>query len=171
MGSVRRFGIGVFACAVAFCALPGAARAEGSIKLLRSLGFAEESFVRPEVKSECKLESRLPQWIQEYAHGNGIQVELVDALPKSGRVLEVQIADTIETGNAWTGRQKGLEIRGRLFDGGELVGSFRGRRMTMGGFMGGYKGACSFFGRCAKTLGRDVADWLKAPAKDSMIGG
>jgi hypothetical protein len=157
-------------CAV-LCALPGAALAGESIKLLRSLGFAEGAFVRPEVKSECNLEERLPESIQAYARKNGIEVELVDVLPSSGRVLELEISDAIESGNAWTGRQKGLVIQGRLLENGAPVGNFRGRRMTSGGMFGGYKGACAFFGRCAKTLGHDVADWLVSPTQNSNIGG
>jgi hypothetical protein len=170
MRSVLGLGIRIVACAV-LCALPGAAAAGDGIKVLRSVGFAEGAFVRPAVQSECKLNDRLPQWIQEYAQKNGIEIELVDALPKTGRVLELEIADAIETGNAWTGRQKGLVIQGRLLDDGALVGSFRGRRMTSGGFFGGYKGACAFFGRCAKTLGHDVADWLQSPSQGASIGG
>jgi len=170
MRSVHRLYIGIAVCA-ALCALPGAAVAGGSIKLLRSVGFAEGAFVRPAIKSECNLENRVPEWIQQYAQKNGIEVELVDALPATGSVLELEIADAIETGNAWTGRQKGLVIQGRLLEDGELVGNFRGRRMTSGGFFGGYKGTCAFFGRCAKTLGHDVAEWLQSPGKSSNIGG
>jgi hypothetical protein len=170
MRFVHRLYIGIAICAALF-ALPGAAVAGGSIKLLRSIGFAEGAFVRPEVRSECKLEDRVPQWVQQYAQKHGVQIELVDALPDAGLVLELEIADAIEMGNAWTGRQKGLVIQGRLLENGELVGDFRGRRMTTGGFFGGYKGTCAFFGRCAKTLGSDVAEWLRQPTKSSNIGG
>ena len=170
MRSVHRLGIAIFAWA-ALCALPGAAVAGGTIKVLRSVGFAEGTIVRPAIKSECKMEGHLPRAVQAYAQKNGIEVELVDALPDTGRVLELEITDAIEMGNAWTGRQKGLVIQGRLLEDGALVGNFRGRRMTTGGFFGGYKGTCAFFGRCAKTLGHDVADWLKSPGKDSSIGG
>jgi hypothetical protein len=157
-------------CAL-LCAQAGSARAGESIKLRRSLGYAEGAFVRPEIQSECKLAERLPASVQAYARKNGIEIELVDVLPSSGRVLELEISDAIEMGNAWTGRQKGLVIQGRLLENGAPLGNFRGRRMTSGGLFGGYKGTCSFLGRCAKTLGRDVADWLKAPAENSNIGG
>jgi hypothetical protein len=170
MRFVHRLYVAVFTCA-AVAALPGAALAGGSIKLLRTVGYAEEAFVRPEIRSECQLESKVPEWIQLFAAKKGIQIELVDALPQTGQVLQLEIADAIETGNAWTGRQKGLVIQGRLLEDGQLKGNFRGRRMTTGGFFGGYKGTCSFLGRCAKTLGSDVADWLRSPAKSSNIGG
>jgi hypothetical protein len=170
MRFVHRLCIAVFTCA-AVAALPGAALAGSTIKLLRTVGYAEEAFVRPEIRSECNLENKVPEWIQLFAAKKGIQVELVDALPETGTVLQLEIADAIETGNAWTGRQKGLVIQGRLMEDGQLKGNFRGRRMTSGGFFGGYKGTCSFLGRCAKTLGSDVADWLRSPAKSSNIGG
>jgi hypothetical protein len=54
-----------------------------------------------------------PRAIQTYAQQNGIEIELVGKLPSSGRVLELEISDAIESGNAWTGRQKGLVIQGR----------------------------------------------------------
>ena len=169
MRSDRRVGLVICVYAL-LCALPGVALAGESIKLLRSLGYSESSFVRPAIKTECDLEERLPEAIT-FARKNGIEIELVDKLPSSGRVLELEISDAIETGNAWTGRQKGLLIQGRLVENGVAVGNFRGRRMTSGGLFGGYKGTCSFLGRCAKTLGHDVADWLKAPAGNSNIGG
>jgi len=169
MRSVHRLRVVIVVCGM-LCALPGAALAGESIAVLRSLGFAEGAFVRPAIKTECDLETRLPLSIQEFARKNGIEIALVDALPDAGRVLELAISDAIETGNAWTGRQKGLVIQGRLLENGAVVGNFRGRRMTSGGMFGGYKGTCAFFGRCAKTLGHDVADWLKSPGKDSSIG-
>jgi hypothetical protein len=170
MRLVHRLGIAVVMCG-ALLPLPGAAGAGGSIKLLRTVGFAEGAFVRPEIRSECDLANKVPEWVQLYAAKKGIQIELVDALPQTGQVLELEIADAIETGNAWTGRQKGLVIQGRLLEDGQMKGNFRGRRMTSGGFFGGYKGTCSFLGRCAKTLGSDVADWLRSPAQGSNIGG
>jgi len=169
MQSVDRFRRAMLLCG-ALCVLPGGALAGESVSMLRTVGFAEGAFVRPAIKTECNLEDRLPLSIQEFARKNGIEIALVDALPSSGRVLEIAISDAIETGNAWTGRQKGLVIQGRLLENGAVVGNFRGRRMTSGGFFGGYKGTCAFFGRCAKTLGHDVADWLKSPSKDSSIG-
>ena len=170
MRSIHRLHIAIAACA-ALLVSAGAAAAGDSIKLLRKVGFAEGAFVRPEVKSECNLEGRVPEWVQQFAQKRGIHVDLVDALPDSGLVLELEIADAIELGNAWTGRQKGLVIQGRLLENGKLKGNFRGRRMTSGGFFGGYKGTCSFLGRCAKTLGSDVAEWLQSPAGSSNIGG
>ncbi len=170
MRLVCRFVTG-FLLLAGLLALPRAARADGSIKVLRTVVYAEGAFVRPEVRSECRTGEQLPQYIQEYAHKNGIEVELVDELPPSGRVLQLEISDAIETGNAWTGRQKGLVIHGRLLEDGAELASFRARRMTAGGAFGGYKGTCSFFGRCAKALGHDVADWLRSPSKDAQIGG
>jgi hypothetical protein len=169
MQSIRRAGLGIVATAL-LCALPGAAQAGGSIALRRSIGFAEGTFVRPAVIEECTLEEQLPQFVQEFAQKEGIAIELVDTLPGSGRVLELEITNVLELGNGFVGRQKGLDISGRLLENGVVVGNFRGRRATTGGFMGGYKGACAFFGRCAKALGKDVADWLKAPTKDAVLG-
>jgi hypothetical protein len=149
--------------------LAGAAAAE-SVSVLRLTPFAEGTMVRPEVKAQCQIETKLPGFVQEYAKANGIEVVLVDTLPKTGRVLDLQISDTGEGGNAWTGRLKTLTVTGRLLENGKEVGSFRGRRSTTGGAFGGWKGNCALFGRCAQTLGKDVAGWLKAPTPNATIG-
>ena len=149
--------------------LAGAAAAE-TVSVLRQTPFAEGTMVRPEVKAQCQIETKLPGFVQEYARANGIEVVLVDALPKNGRVLDLQVSDTGEGGNAWTGRLKTLTVTGRLLENGKEVGSFRGRRSTTGGAFGGWKGNCALFGRCAQTLGKDVAGWLKAPTPNATIG-
>jgi hypothetical protein len=157
--------------AVSFAWLAGAgSSAAESVSVLRQVSFAESTMVRPEVKAECQLQTKLPGFVQEYARANGIEVVLVDALPKTGRVLDLQISDTGEGGNAWTGRVKTLTISGRLLENGKEVGSFRGRRSTSGGAFGGWKGNCAFFGRCAQALGKDVAGWLKSPTANATIG-
>ncbi len=40
----------------------------------------------------------------------------------------------------------------------------------MGGFMGAYKGTCALLGRCTKTLGKDIAEWLKNPVNNATLG-
>jgi hypothetical protein len=40
----------------------------------------------------------------------------------------------------------------------------------MGGAFAGYKGSCSVLGRTIKAIGKDVAEWMKAPSKDAQLG-
>jgi hypothetical protein len=172
MTSGLRFGVRLVWAAVLALGVAGPASANGSVKVLRTVPYAEGAFVRPEVRSQCPVPTQLPEFLRDYAAKNGIDVQLVDALPTNGtdRVLQLEIAETVEQGNAWTGRYKGLVITGKLVQGGQELGSFRGRRTTTGGAFGGYKGNCAFFSRCAKTLGNDVARWLKAPTPNAMLG-
>jgi hypothetical protein len=168
-----RFAHAIFlALAIAFMGLSGAAVAGEPLTIVQPVGFAEEAFVRPEVRDECQLQTKVPGFIAEYAKADfDISTATSAEGNGPGKVLVVEVIGTDEAGNAWTGRQKALTIRGELRENGEVIGSFKARRSTMGGFMGGYKGNCAFFGRCAKAIGQDVANWLKKPAMNSVIGG
>jgi hypothetical protein len=140
-----------------------------NVMMLRAVPYAKDAFVRPAVRDECRLETRVADYIVAASEG---AVSTVDKLPTNGKasVLEVRIADTTESGNAFIGRHKSLTLEGELRQNGKVVGSFRARRSTMGGVFGGYKGNCSFLARCAKTLGRDVAKWLRSPTMNARLG-
>jgi hypothetical protein len=144
----------------------------GQTVMMQSVGFAESVFVRDQVRAECQIETKLPHFIQAYASKH-MNLTLVSELPESGkaRVLTVEVTEVAEAGNAWTGRHKSLTIKGELRENGEVIGTFKARRSTNGGFVGGYKGNCSFFGRCAKALGKDVARWLQNPTMNAMLSG
>jgi hypothetical protein len=140
----------------------------GPVVTLRSASFSDDAMVRDAVRTECSLDTTVPRWIAAAAQG---RVATVDSLPQEGgNVLNIQITDAAESGNAFAGRHKSLTIRGELRDGDKVVGTFRARRSTNGGMWGGYKGNCSFFHRCAKTLGQDVARWLNNPTMNAVLG-
>jgi hypothetical protein len=61
-------------------------------------------------------------------------------------------------------------VRGKLYQDGKEIGAFTGRRNSMGGAFGGFKGSCSVLGRTVKALGKDIAQWLVQPAKGSQLG-
>jgi len=160
------------ATSIAIMGISGTAGAGEPLTIVVPIGFAEGTFVRPAVRDECELQTKVPGFIAEYAKRD-FDIATATSVEKSGpgKVLIVEVTGTDEAGNAWTGRHKTLTIRGELLENGQVVGSFTARRSTMGGFAGGYKGNCSFFGRCAKALGKDVAQWLKNPGMNSLIGG
>jgi hypothetical protein len=85
-------------------------------------------------------------------------------------ILDVHIKDASSRGNAFTGHHKSTLVVGKLYQDGELIGSFTGRRDSMGGMFAGYKGSCSVLGRTVKALGKDIAEWLKAPTMDAQLG-
>jgi len=33
-----------------------------------------------------------------------------------------------------------------------------------------YKGTCSIVGRCAKSIGKDISNWLENPTDDASLG-
>lgn len=168
MRSAHRFAL---IAAIAWVGLARPASAGEPLTIVQPIGFAEGAFVRDAVRDECQLQTKVPGFIAEFA-GEHFDVSTAASVAESGsgKVLFVEMIGADEAGNAWTGRHKSLKIRGELTENGEVIGSFMARRSTMGGFMGGYKGNCAFFGRCAKALGQDVARWLEHPAMDSMIG-
>jgi hypothetical protein len=142
---------------------------EGDLTILKPIEFGEDALVRDAVRAECQLQTRLPDFIAEYAKKHIQNIAFSDSVSDKtpGRVLIVKITDVTETGNAWTGRSSALTIRAELREDGKVTGTFRSRRSTQGGAFGGYKGSCAFLGRCAKTLGMDIAKWLENPVMDA----
>jgi hypothetical protein len=134
--------------------------------------YSDGAQVRDAVKDECQLETKLPGFIREYARANGMEVSLESGTldTKKGKVLLVEITGvTAPGGGAWSGA-KSMSIAGKLYDNGKMIGDFTGMRYSGGGFFGGYKGTCSIIGRCSKTLGKDVATWLKNPTSGAHLG-
>ncbi len=155
---------------VGIAALPLIAGAGSpNVVMLSAVPYAEDAIVRSAVREECRLETRVAEYI---VAASGGAVSTVDKLTGNGRasVLEVEIADATESGNAFAGRHKSLTLQGELRENGKVVGSFRARRSTMGGVFGGYRSNCSFLARCAKTLGQDVAQWLRNPTMNAKLG-
>lgn len=154
------------------CLVGGSALAQ-SVSMLRSVPYSEDAEVARKVREECvQLQSQLAEFTQQFGGELGVQVKLVDAVSADdpGSVLLVEIADAVSAGNAFIGHQKYTRIRGELFRDGARVAGFKGRRDSMGGAFGGYKGSCSVLGRTVKALGKDVALWLKNPQDGAELG-
>jgi hypothetical protein len=139
----------------------------GSVKALRVTPFEKEARVPPKVRDECGLETKLPAYLGQYA----ADVELVDGkLGKSGRVLELRIGEIHGPGGGAFSGPKWMSVTGVLREDGREVGSFTAKRISGGGVFGGYKGTCSILARCAKAIGKDIAGWLRNPAKKARLG-
>jgi hypothetical protein len=138
----------------------------------RPVPYAEDSDIASNIRNECKLGDKLAHFIGEFARARGDAVSFAPQVDEAtpGRVLQVEIRDALSMGNAWTGHRKSVSVRGRLFADGEVVGTFKGRRDSMGGMFGGYKGSCSVLGRTVKALGQDIATWLQSPAMGAELG-
>ncbi len=134
--------------------------------------FSEDNEIAGNIKRECDLGNKLAIYIGEFAQLKGIDVRFVDgdAPESASRYLAIEIRDAVSMGNAFIGHRKSTSVRGKLYEGDEVIGSFRGRRDSMGGAFAGYKGSCSVLGRTVKALGKDIAEWLIAPSMDADIG-
>ena len=122
--------------------------------------------------NDCDLNTKLLQFITSSATDNGFSIELTeDAAGKSdGDVLHVEIKDAVSSGNAFIGHRKFTFIKGSLSRSGSEIASFAASRNSGGGAFAGYKSSCAVLGRTVKTLGKDVADWLKNPTMNAKLG-
>ncbi len=137
-----------------------------------STPYSDEAHVRDAVKSQCQLDSKLPEFVRDFAKADGIDVELSsDAVnTHKGKVLMLEITGVeAPGGGAWSGA-KSMSVAGKLYQNGKVVGDFTATRYSGGGFFAGYKGTCSIIGRCSKTLGKDIATWLKNPTPKAHLG-
>ena len=154
------------------CLVAGTSHAQ-QVSMARSVPYSDDAEVSKKVRNECvQLNTQLADFTKEFGREFGVEVALVDSVTSSmsGRVLMVEIVDAVSAGNAFIGHQKYSRIKGALYQDGEKVASFKGRRDSMGGAFGGYKGSCSVLGRTMKALGKDVAIWLKSPTDGAELG-
>ncbi|MGP1664765.1 MAG: hypothetical protein ACTS5I_02370, partial [Rhodanobacter sp.] len=158
------------------CGLVGVAQAQdkstAAVSVPTVVPFAADAVIAGAVRRECQLGEKLSDFIKEYANEQGVAVTQVDQTSASskGRVLVLEITDALASGNAFIGHHKFTTVKGRLYQDGTEVGNFIGRRNSMGGAFGGFKGNCSVLGRTVKVLGEDIAGWLTQPGKDGMLG-
>ncbi len=170
---MRRSTILTITLALVCVAMPlvSAAHADSAtVTVSREVEFDEASGVTDNVRKECTLQTRLPGFIKDFA--KGMKIVLADDVSESteGRVLHLTITNVIGPGGgAWSG-SKSVTVKGELTENGEVLGSFIAGRYSGGGAFGGYKGTCSILGRCIKTIGKDIALWLKNPTMDARLG-
>jgi hypothetical protein len=144
-------------------ALFAAGGALAATQVPRSIPFAASAGAPGPVHSECALQTRVPEAIAQA----GADVTLVDAPAKSGRWLELAISEVHAPGGGPFSGPKWMAVTGKLYDRGKLIGSFRAKRVSTGGFV---RGTCATLGRCALAIGQDVAAWLAAPSMNAEIG-
>ncbi len=139
--------------------------------VIKPITFKNDSYIRDAVKQECMLEEKLSQFIKENAAGQyAAIVSNANSAPADAQVLAVEIAEVQGTGGgAWSGAKMVL-ITGSLTKNGQVLGTFKARRYSSGGMFAAYKGTCAILGRCVKTLGHDVAEWLSHPTSQAVLG-
>lgn len=149
-----------------------AAQAADAVHVQRPVPFNEDAEVPGAVRRECKLDEQLADFLAQYAREKGITVEFAPQVTATspGQSLVMEISDVVSDGNAFLGHHKSVTVKGKLYRDGKLAGSFKGRRNSMGGAFGGFKGSCSVLGRSVKVLGEDIAGWLAAPREGALLG-
>ncbi len=144
----------------------------GTLSLQKTAPFDAGISVTDAVKNECQLETKLVDFTQEFASGEFDKIVLVDnaSAATPGKAVKIVITDVAGAkGGLWSG-PKFVSIKATMWQDGKVVGTLSASRSTSGGMYGGYKGTCSLLGRCTKTLGKDVAAWMKDPKMDARAG-
>jgi hypothetical protein len=149
-----------------------AAFAADSVTVQKPVSFDEDADVPKAVLDECKLENELPDAVAAKAKESGIAITFADKVSESqaGKALRMEISDVIADGNAFIGHRKAMTVKGKLYQDGAVVASFKDRRTSMGGAFGGFKGNCAVLVRTAKAIGEDVGQWLASPKMDAKLG-
>ncbi len=116
------------------------------------------------IKNECGLPAAQTQAVLNALNASGItaQVAAGDAIPKQGRVVQLNIESAISAGNAFIGHRKQVVTSARLFVNGKETAKQTFTRDSGGGVFAGYKGSCSVLYRCTTTLGKDIASWVQS---------
>ncbi len=138
--------------------------------VVKDIVFSEDAGIPAAVKNECNLLQDLSSHIKTAAGQYATVLEGSVAAPANADVLTIEIINLVGPGGgAWSGG-KSVMIKGTLVKQGQNAGSFKALRVSGGGMWGGYMGTCAILGRCVKTLGTDVADWLRNPVDNAKLG-
>ena len=153
-------------------AVAPAAFAADNVVVQKPAAFNEDADIPKAVLNECKLENELPDAVAETAKASGIAVTFADKVTggETGKMLQLEISDVVADGNAFMGHHKAMTVKGKLYENGAVIGSFKDRRTSMGGAFGGFKGNCAVLVRTAKAIGEDIGQWLAAPKMESKLG-
>ncbi|GAW87874.1 conserved hypothetical protein [Bathymodiolus platifrons methanotrophic gill symbiont] len=143
----------------------------GTLKIAPVI-FAKDLQVREAVRKECQLLTKLPGFVQSYAQDQYAGIDLDAKRSTKSDYLKIEITDLPKyKKNAWAGRGgQWVTVKGALLRKRKKTMTFTANRGSMGGFMGAYKGTCALLGGCTKTLGNDIAEWLKNPVDGATLG-
>ncbi len=143
------------------------------ILVIDQIDFAESPPVRKVVRDECRLPEKLTSFIDQFAAKYYSQILTntdISTVPAGTQILKIKITDIKGfAGSAWSG-DKSVSITGTLLKDDKVFGDFKARRVSGGGMFTEFKGTCSILGRCIKALGKDIAEWLKVPTRNTVLG-
>jgi hypothetical protein len=139
-----------------------------TVTIAKSVPFAEDSGATDNVKEECEMQTRLPEYIRKEGKRK-VDVELAEGSldDVAGKVLHLEITNVFAPGGGAYSGSKSVIVAGELKEDGELIASMTVRRHSLIGMM---PGTCSIMKRIVKKLGEDIAIWLAAPTMDAELG-
>ena len=143
-----------------------------SVVIPKEIAYSNKDVIDSAIVAECALPTRTAELLIQALTAADIEHKSVDkASPKSGtNVLQLEIASATSGGNAFMGHYKAVTVTGKLFQNGKEAGNFVVTRKSGGGAFGGFKGSCAVLGRCAETIGKDIAKWLAEPTENAKLG-
>lgn len=133
--------------------------------------FQNEQLVERAIVTDCDLPNIQRNELNKHSAKLGLVLNnATDETTSSGRVLQIQIANAVASGNAFIGHNKQVTLIGKLLENGQEIASFNAMRSSGGGAFAGFKSSCSVLHRCAVTLGKDVSEWLRSPVPNARLG-
>ncbi len=142
------------------------------IYISNNIPYKKGTFVPAAVRTECALGIKLADSIDDYGDTYDKNIVPTNNLKakKKGRVLKMEIIDLLgRAGGAYSG-YKYVTVKGTLKENGKVIGTFRAKRYSGGGFWGGFKGTCAILGRCTNAIAKDIVLWLENPVKGARLG-
>ena len=129
--------------------------------------FGENSGVSKNVQSECKLETRIPEYIVKATKKDASIVITSESLDKvDGPVMFVTIAYVHAPGGGnWSGGKR-IRVDLELKEDGEILDATSLQRSSRTGL-----GTCAILKKITRVLGEDIVAWLQQarqrPSTDS----
>ncbi|SFV55518.1 hypothetical protein MNB_SV-8-342 [hydrothermal vent metagenome] len=130
-----------------------------------------DSKVPRNIRKECHINTQVVKFTKSYAKKHHINVIVNGKHRADATVLKLRITNAVSERKFGYGtHNKYVVLSGKLYKSGKLHASFRAARKSNGGYFGGYRSSCSVLGSCAKSLGRDTAEWLTHPVNHAKLG-
>lgn len=143
------------------------------IAMQNPIEFDSRAGVRMEVRKECKLQTKVPEFAKRFAAEHQVNIQLVDDLDNTNipRKVDVQIVKVdAPGGGGWSGGDMWMRVKATLYENGEKQAVAHIKRETSGGMYEEFKSTCAIIGRCTEAIGDDLARWLKNPEDGVYIG-
>lgn len=133
--------------------------------------FQNEQLIERAIVTDCDLPNIQRNELNKHSAKLGLVLNNAsDDAASNGRVLQIQIANAVASGNAFVGHNKQVTLIGKLLENGQEIASFNAMRSSGGGAFAGFKSSCSVLQRCAVTLGKDISEWLRSPVPNARLG-